>query len=629
MNFLTPVFFSLAFIAVPILILYMLKLRRRPVQIPSTMLWHILLRDRQANTPWQRLKRNMLLLLQLLILALLVLALARPYLPVPTVASGTVVVVLDGSASMQATDVSPSRFDAAQTAIEEIIAGLRDNSEMTLILASSQPQTLVSNESDRNTLRHALREATASQTEADWEASLALAQGANSGAVSATTVIVSDGGLPADGLPQLRGEVLFVPIGQNNENLALSALALRPTTQGADLLASVRNYGNSHQSAIVSLYRNGDLFEAQRLSIAPNQTASIVQSGLQDEFAIYEARLTAADESWQDFLASDNVAFATYNPRGEGRILLVTKGNFFLEQVLASLPDVQPFRLIVESENVVLPSGTFDLYVFDGVMPDKLPKSNLLLINPPENDLFQVTGESNNIREVRVSESPLNRFVDFKAVNILKARQIETPGWADVLIDMQDGPLVFAGEVEGRRVAVVAFDVRDSDLPLQITFPILFGNLTDYLSPSLPIDMAESIQPGDSVRIRPFGNSRTVQVTQPTRKIFEVQFGLDGVLFSDTQEPGIYTVRAGEEILFFAVNLFSAEESQLTPKSEIQVGRLAIGASQESALGELELWPWLTGLGLLTLLVEWWIYQGRQAKPQIWRRRLFLNRPQD
>ena len=69
MQFLTPFAFALSALAVPIILLYMLKLRRKQTQVSSTMLWEKLLREKQANAPWQKLKRNLLLFLQLLILA--------------------------------------------------------------------------------------------------------------------------------------------------------------------------------------------------------------------------------------------------------------------------------------------------------------------------------------------------------------------------------------------------------------------------------------------------------------------------------------------------------------------------------------------------------------------------------
>ena len=124
----------LAALAIPIILLYMLKLRRRQVQVSSTLLWMKLLRDQQANTPWQRLRRNFLLFLQLIILAALVLSLARPAMKTTAIASGSVIVLIDASASMNATDVSDSRFELARRTIEALIDGLSGDSKMTLIL---------------------------------------------------------------------------------------------------------------------------------------------------------------------------------------------------------------------------------------------------------------------------------------------------------------------------------------------------------------------------------------------------------------------------------------------------------------------------------------------------------------
>src|SRR5512137_1479728 len=163
MSFLTPLALALATLALPILILYMLKLRRREVEVSSTLLWQLLLRDREANAPWQKLKRNLLLFLQLLMLAALVFALARPFIKVPVVAAGTVVVLLDASASMGATDVAPSRFEAARAAARRLIDGLGANGQMALILVGHQPEVLASSTADKEGLRTALGRARVSE----------------------------------------------------------------------------------------------------------------------------------------------------------------------------------------------------------------------------------------------------------------------------------------------------------------------------------------------------------------------------------------------------------------------------------------------------------------------------------
>src|SRR6476659_7085465 len=98
----------LALLLIPLLgviaAFYLLRLRRQETAVSSLYLWETLLRDREANAPWQKLRTNLLLLLPLVIVAALILALARPW----SVGGGTggrnVLLVLDTSASMGATD---------------------------------------------------------------------------------------------------------------------------------------------------------------------------------------------------------------------------------------------------------------------------------------------------------------------------------------------------------------------------------------------------------------------------------------------------------------------------------------------------------------------------------------------
>ncbi|MCA9972237.1 MAG: VWA domain-containing protein, partial [Anaerolineales bacterium] len=269
MSFLTPLFLLLGLLAVPIIIMYMLRLRRREVLVSSTLLWQKLLRDREANAPWQKLRRNLLLLLQLLILAALVFALARPFLPVPSVVSGSVVVLLDASASMLATDVEPNRFAAAAAEVDRLIADLAGSSQMTLIQVGHTPQVLIAATGDKTALRQALGRAAAETAVPDWPAAFALAAGAAQGFQDASIVIVSDGGLPAD-LPPLPGSPAFIPVGASGENLAITALATAAIPEeaggGIQLFASVRNEGLVDREALLSLSLDGALTDARRIA---------------------------------------------------------------------------------------------------------------------------------------------------------------------------------------------------------------------------------------------------------------------------------------------------------------------------------------------------------------------------
>src|SRR5579872_6482939 len=102
-----------AIVGAAIGVLYILKLRRRAVAIPFSPLWQRILRDKEATSLFSKLKRLLSLLVQLALLALLVLALGDPRAAESLMKGRTVVVLVDASASMQASDVAPTRLAAA------------------------------------------------------------------------------------------------------------------------------------------------------------------------------------------------------------------------------------------------------------------------------------------------------------------------------------------------------------------------------------------------------------------------------------------------------------------------------------------------------------------------------------
>ena len=330
MKLLNPLALILGAAAIPIIILYMLKLRRQEVKISSVYLWQLVLKDYQANSPWQRLKRNLLLLLQLLILAAVVMALTRPVFPIPGIKANALIVLLDASASMQATDLTPSRFETARSEIKTIISGMGSGERMTLILVQEQPLILASNQADKTALNQALESASASNGTANWESAFALAAGVatqaqavpEAGADASTILIVSDGGLPRTELPPLPGIVRFLPIGQNGDNLAISALSLGSSAGQGQLYARLTNYGSEPREALFSLYRDEALIHAQEISLPPGEAASLLLDDLSLEQAIYRAQLSppAGVQEEGDFLELDNIAISTIQTEQTGRV---------------------------------------------------------------------------------------------------------------------------------------------------------------------------------------------------------------------------------------------------------------------------------------------------------------------
>src|ERR1043165_4352406 len=133
MNWISPTTAIIAgSIAIPsLIILYFLKLRRRDVEISTTLLWKKAIEDLQANAPFQKLRKNILLLLQLLVLGAAVAAVGQPMLKAASITGTRHLLLIDRSASMSARDATvdgqpATRLEAAKAEALRFIAAMRD-----------------------------------------------------------------------------------------------------------------------------------------------------------------------------------------------------------------------------------------------------------------------------------------------------------------------------------------------------------------------------------------------------------------------------------------------------------------------------------------------------------------------
>jgi len=185
-------------------------------------------------------------------------------------------------------------------------------------------------------------------------------------------------------------------------------------------------------------------------------------------------------------------------------------------------------------------------------------------------------------------------------------------------VEAAGGPLLLTGEQNGQRIALLPFDLRDSDLPLQIAFPILMANITSWLSPGRAFDTPAGLRPDDPVTIAPAASATAVLVEKPDGRIWTADVGEDALIFPETNQLGLYRVSLRDEqgtrpAGSFAVNLFSPAESAIQPAAALQIGQVAAEAAPENNVGQLEWWPWLLLLAVLILMIEWWVqHRGPQ-----------------
>jgi Ca-activated chloride channel family protein len=668
MSFLAPVAFALAALIPVIVAMYLLKLRRTEQIVSSVYLWRRMVRDVEANAPWQRLRRNLLLILQLLFLAALILALARPFTWTEGASGQALILILDTSASMAASDALPSRLEAAKAEARQLVDGLPDTARITLITAGDGAQVLVASSQDRRLVHQAIDGVHAGTGGGDLTAALELASAIAARQPETEIAILSDGRVTLPERLALKGRVRYLPLGQSGDNQAISTLSLEPALGGESMAAFVQvtNYGDAPAQRRLLLYADGQVVDAYDLEITPGGQRAVVAGDLPMGTHVLEAQL-----SGQDALSLDDAAWAVHRNAEPAPVTLVTDGNLFLETALAILPGLEVTKVRPEDWEVGRLEGwkagsaggsetpadlptlqssnpptfqssnlpTFqpsNLTIFDAYVPitATLPAGNLLFIAPPRGTAyFTVTGTLDQPlpRPVDAAD-PLLAYVDLAEVNVLETVRMPLPPWARALV-MGDvpgdsAPLLLAGNVDGRRVAVLAFDLHRSDLPLQVAFPLLLANLTGWLAPGSGSDLPSQMSPGAAVTLSLPPEAESATVTRPDGTTARLLPESGRVVFADTSQLGVYRVtwrgagqneESGTSQASFAVNLFSPQESDVHPAQTLPL--LGVGeeeAALRSQQARREWWRPLALVALLLLTAEWLVYQ-RAALARLWR----------
>jgi hypothetical protein len=611
MNFLAPGAFFLGLLLPVIVALYLLKLRRTEREVSSTYLWRRMVRDVEANAPWQRLRPNLLLLLQLLFLAALIFALTRPFNWSAGLSGEAAIFIIDSSASMAAGDTLPSRLEAAKSRARQLVDELPDSARVTVIEAGQEAAVRASSSRDRRQANLAIESIQQGAGGSDMRVALELASAIAARQPGTQIVVLSDGNVSLPERMGLKGNLRFLPVGTHGENQAVGLLNLDARPDGQlSAFVMVNNYAGQEARRRLVLSADGVTFSAYDLTIAAGGQQPLVVDDLPQGTQVVEARLEGSD-----LLTLDDAAVAVRPAARTVRAALVSQGNVFLKTALGLLPGIELTEVAPENAASL---GAFDLVIFDAVAPpDPLPAGNLLFIAPTRSTpLFTVTGtlDTPTLRALDAGSFLLEN-VTLGSISVLDAVKMEILPWAVPVVAADAGaesaPALFHGEVDGRRVAVLAFDLRHSDLPLQPAFPLLWVNLTNWLAPGLRSDIPTQVQTGESLSFPLPEGAQNVSVTRPDGTRVQVQAEGGRAVFADTGQLGYYQIDLGNDRRAgFAANLFSEQESKLEPANslpgmEAQGETAAAGALQ----GQREWWRPLAFLALGLLVGEWLVYQ--------------------
>lgn len=626
-----------------VLALYLLKLRRPQAPVASLHLWESLTRDREANSLWQRLRVSPLMVLQLLVLLVLILTLARPWVPSSEPVGRQSIIVVDTSASMSATDGEQrgerTRIDLARERARQIVDTMPQGGTATLISTNTHAEVLVPATADKSRLRAAIDNLVSQPAGTDITEAMKLVRALAARQANSAVYILSDGDFKplADEEP-IKAEINFEVFGRGPANQGITALSLQQQPGNLQLFAQVVNSDAVTVTRRLDFEVDDSPWTARTLTLAPGATQEFVL----DDVPL-EARVVKAQLSGYDRLAMDNVAWVVNRASAPGNVLLVTPGDKFLESALSLLPNVNLYKVAPADYKVstTINGAPLDLTVLDaGVPPEVLDSDipgNLLVIAPQKsNKLVSVVGSvtdpvpgasaaTGDTDSLNASQDPLLRFVDLSSVHIARAIRLQNPPWGRVVLGSDLGPLLVMGQQNERKIAVLAFDLHDSDLPLQTAYPLLMRNLITALLPDPAGGLPLSIDPLAPVSIEA-ANARVDKIVVEDPDANEHTFAVTGerprVAFGDTREPGVYYVSqySGSQLVAqeaFAANLFMRDESMIapTPKPGLPEGEAGTmgapgGAAQDPF--RREIWPVVALVGLLLLLFEW-VYAQRIA----------------
>lgn len=655
-----PAIIAAGIVAPLLLVLYFLKLRRQERAVSSTLLWKKAVMDLQVNAPFQKLRRNLLLILQMLLLLLLCLALGRPVMNYTPGVGKTTVFLIDRSASMATKDPQlngKTRLEEAKRRAKDLASTLDRNASAMVIALDDSAETVQPFTSDAAAVRRAIDsiQQTDRRTRLKLAYQLADAQAnfnpeqLRANATKPEVLLFSDGRvLDAPDELRLTGDLKYERIGDDDApNIAIVALSAkrnyeRPTE--VQIFARLANYGPRPASADVQLSIDGQVSKVAGVTLAPERWSDEAwvkahPGEKDDNFAAKDSVEFTVDLTSSatikveqmnrdnDALSADDSAAVIVPPPKALAVLLVTDGNYYLEKVLSSLDLQKPDTMLPTAYETKKPTN-YDVIIFDRYQPKILPPSGSFIYfgaAPPESKLAAAkeNGQPVILDDQGVldwkRDHPILRHLSLARLFFARSIKLDVPVEAEVLMDGLKGPLIVLYR-DGRNThLVVASDVLQSDWPLKVSFPVFMHNALQFLAVGSEMDVRQSYEPGATPRISRVnlqklgpdvkkikltgpGGSRDVPITEGG------DFALPAL-----DHVGIYTTEpAVPQFESIAVNLLDGNESNVLPLEDRPPGGVGEVVERAGTKSRLELWWWIVACAALPLLlIEWWVYTRR------------------
>jgi len=671
MGFITPLVAAVAAgITVPSLVsLYFLKLKRKRMVIPSTLLWQRAVQDLQVNAPFQRIKNNLLLWVQLLLLALLLFAMARPTQNAMADPGRRIVIVLDCSGSMNATDEQgKSRLEAAKTQALQVIdnldaGGTGDHNAggtgAMVIAYAHRALVLQDFTTDLARVRRAIKDIQPTDQRSHFDTAIAAVEPHARQSTDGQPLVVhvfSDGRItPSTDKPiALAGaEVRYHRLGQSLEsgdNLAIAALSARrdfSKPQLVQVYARLANFSNQPITTNVSFRADDRVLSTQKVTVPalkldpaapPGSLPAPGELGLTFDMTWLGDALLTVSHDHGDLILADNTARSLLAPSRDLRVLMVTTGNGYLElackaadvkNLVQMAPDQyekqDPGRLRRGGWDDAAVTGAtgaagegFDVIIFDRYAPKTTPPINSLYFGalPAIEGLSHKDtspdAPSNELITQWDRSNELLRNVELSDIPLRRPGRLIVPVDGKVLAIGREGPVMAEVKRDGIRHVIVGFDLYESLWPHRISFPVFIKNTLPILGlEGTAQEAGVAYHAGENAVIIPDKPIETIEYTGPaslTGRALGTTLTVDAF-----PRAGLYETRQDISTRYkqLAVNMLDTQESDPRIVEKLQIGTSAAAAQAQAVEVRKEIWPWFVWGALAVLLLEWMIYTKR------------------
>lgn len=489
---------------VPIVILHMLTPRRPPTLVSSLLHWDGLRHSITAAEPWQRLRWSLLLILQLLAVILFALALANPARIETAELADHTVFIIDASGSMAAVDGSPDRIADAVSRAAALRSDIPEGGAASVVVASANPTVLLSESSDTDEFLRVIQRISTNSGRADYEAAFALAESLVSSERPTGFVLISDGGLTEVDQRLAPLGTRFEPIGRTDTNRAITDLSVSAGPGGLQARVTIESTGGPDAFQTLRLDVDGVTVARRDLEIPAGEV-------VEEAFELPIGQEVAAYLDGDDLIAFDNQRFAAAPISGALKARVHGENSFFIEQLLSAIPQIDVD--VAPGEEV-----DFEIYLGAAVPPD-IDTPFIAVDVPGGVPGITSTGRTEDPIPTLVADDPLLKDVDVSRIAIADSQILQVDG-GEVLLAAPGAPLLVRGSHEGNTFFYIAFTLEQSNLPVNVAFPIIGARMVGELSASdgttASLTVGERVPaPADSISISdPRGVSQTVEEAQ-------------------------------------------------------------------------------------------------------------------